>query len=141
MLLVRVAVVGWLLVGLCAAALGRAQRTDELIGTPVALGPFQGELFVWETGLELVVYDPAGRVVPPRQIAAQADIARFNGKPIRRSATFSSKTNHVWADVDLVGATVLEIRVEATIRGTKHAATVDWKLADDRMRRNDGLAL
>ena len=148
------AMVGWMMLGLPgSAALGEGgqgqgqgqraakPRTDSLIGTPVTLGPFQGELSVWETGLELVVYDGDGKVVPPRQIAARAEITRFNGTAKKRAAVFTSKDGHSWAPVDLTGAADLELRIEATIRGARHAGTVVWRLAEDRGRRNDGLTL
>jgi hypothetical protein len=107
----------------------------------VNLGPYRGQLTVWETGLELAMEDQAGKVVPPGKVQAQASVLVFNGRPTDKAATFVPRKLHSWAKLDLAGAGALQVKITTVIEGKRHEATVNWRLGDDPARRQDGLKL
>ena len=74
---VAVAVVALLWCGSAQAQGDRsAVEADNPLATPVDLGPYRGELLVWETGVELTVLDPAGVVLAPRRVQAHVTVVR-----------------------------------------------------------------
>jgi hypothetical protein len=127
----------------------KAKAVDDAgssIATPVDLGPYRGDLLVWETGLELTVYDQTGKALPPKRVQALATIVRRDGKisdrPGDKTAPFHDRQTHSRAAIDLTGVRELEIKISVVIAGQRHEDTVIWRLIDDRARINDqGLKL
>jgi hypothetical protein len=119
-----------------------ADHVGSSIATPVDLGPYRGDLLVWETGLELTVYDQAGKTLPPKRVQAQATLVRRDGKSSEQTAVFVDRKTHGRAVIDLTGVRELELKISVVIAGQRHEDTVTWRLIDDRARLNDqGLKL
>jgi hypothetical protein len=111
------------------------RKHPPLAGTPVQLGPYLGEMFVWETGIDLVVYDPNGSGVPPRGVAGEIAVIRFNGKPRELRAQFKPEKTVSRADMNLFGVKTIEVSVSVLVGGEKHVGKAVWRLADDQARQ------
>jgi hypothetical protein len=129
----------------CGSAQAQGDRSaveaDNPLATPVDLGPYRGELLVWETGLELTVLDPAGVVLAPRRVQAHVTVVRRDGKASDKAASFQQRKAYSWAPLDLTGVRELQLKITLVVGGQRHEDTITWRLIDDRARINDGLAL
>jgi hypothetical protein len=111
------------------------RRRPPLAGTPVQLGPYLGEIFVWETGVDLNVYDRSGSGIPPRAISGEIAVVRFNGKPRELRAQLTPEKTVSRANMDLFGVKTIEVTVSVFVRGEKHVGRALWRLVDDQARQ------
>ncbi len=108
-------------------------------GLVVPLGPYTGELLVWETTLDLVLFDAKGALVGPAPFKATARLRKTSGKggEAEELLTLHPAEDRLRARWDGSDVRAMTVAVELEGEGKTYAGAVEWRRGLDRARIND----
>lgn len=123
-----------------AAAESTKRTTGKRGGLLVPLGPHVGEVVVWETEVELFVYDAEGERVDARRLKGRLNAAPEDkdGKKVAAiAAPLVLRETHLKANADLSEAKLADLRFTVEFPDGTYEGKVRWRRGMDRARLND----
>lgn len=116
-------------------------RTGGHGGLLVPLGPYDAELLIWETSLQLIVSDRAGKTLDPKRFQANARITKRDGAAKDLRLSLAARGERLRSPAPLEGAKTLTVELTLREQARTYTAALEWRRDEDRARIQDGMDL
>jgi hypothetical protein len=105
-------------------------------GLWMPLGPYAAEVVVWETEIEVLVYERNGAPMERQSVQGTARISRKNQR-LPLGLTLTGRGHHLRAAADFAEIKAATIRLALQIGDQVYEGVVQWDRSQDRARLDD----